>query len=393
LYIQAGSQTFEAKSTDVAESVGYTEMRRQLNATRSCDSCISYAAAGWVPIGTLPNPGADCECQSGCKCTVEYRKAKPEESAKAKDKAKPEPTPKTPSTPKSRPEPKPKPSPKPRSKPTSTPSRKPEPKTPAVTSPPHTDPTLKAHQDHVKTIREDVHNPEVLRYAVEAGTTPGRWREQMGKQLQTAVDQGEFYVRVPREVVPGLIQDGRWKTQHETSGSRGAYLPEYRAQIEGQLFGTRPETQPRERPVYGYVSQPQFATAGKAVEQGIVSTYGEVVVRLKDSVRDRTTITVGDSLTRLDSLAGTPARKVTTDAMPLDRADFKAIAPTLYNAKPGDALKILERGISYVEAQYHGGLTLSDVAEIAFPTRPSREIQDALNREGIAWRVKRTRAW
>jgi hypothetical protein len=129
LYIQAGSQTFEAKSTDVAEQVGYTEMRRQLNATRSCDSCISYAAAGWVPIGTLPNPGADCECQSGCKCTVEYRKPKNEEPAKDKEKDKP--PPKTPSKPKPKPQPtkpvpKPKPKPKPTSKPTPTPTTKPQ---------------------------------------------------------------------------------------------------------------------------------------------------------------------------------------------------------------------------------------------------------------------------
>lgn len=373
LYVQAGTHTYEAKSTDVAQAVGYTEMRRQLNAARSCDDCIGYAAAGWVPIGSLPNPGEACACVSGCKCTVEYRRVERDGPAGPGPRA-------------------PRGAPPPRRSPATTPPpSRPRPRSrPATPRPPHTDPNLKAHRDHLRYVRDEVHAPEVTRYAVEAGTTPRRWREQMTGQLQAAVDQGAFYTRVPADVMPDLLRDGRWKTQHETAGSRGAYDPAGRAQVEAQLFGTRPATAPRDRPVYGYVAEPGFATVAKPAEQGVVSSYGEVVVRLNESVRDRTTITVGDSLARFDSLAGAPARQVTADALPVDRSDFRAIASRLYQAKPEEALGILERGVSYIEAQYHGGLRLADIDEIAFPSRPSRAVRDILAREKIAWRVMRT---
>lgn len=49
------------------------EMRRQLAPVEHCAECVSYAAAGWVPIGSLPLPTVDCSCRSNCRCTVQYR--------------------------------------------------------------------------------------------------------------------------------------------------------------------------------------------------------------------------------------------------------------------------------------------------------------------------------
>lgn len=37
----------------------------------NCEDCITYAADGWRPIGTLP-PIGDSVCGQYCKCTFEY---------------------------------------------------------------------------------------------------------------------------------------------------------------------------------------------------------------------------------------------------------------------------------------------------------------------------------
>lgn len=52
---------------------GPAEMRRLLAPVEHCPECITYAAAGWVPVGTLPMPTELCSCRANCKCRVQYR--------------------------------------------------------------------------------------------------------------------------------------------------------------------------------------------------------------------------------------------------------------------------------------------------------------------------------
>ena len=49
------------------------EMRRLLAPVEHCPDCLAYASAGWVPVGTLPMPGVNCQCGANCRCSVEYR--------------------------------------------------------------------------------------------------------------------------------------------------------------------------------------------------------------------------------------------------------------------------------------------------------------------------------
>ena len=48
-------------------------MRRILAVAEHCPDCLAYAAAGWVPVGTLPMPCQACECGANCRCSVEYK--------------------------------------------------------------------------------------------------------------------------------------------------------------------------------------------------------------------------------------------------------------------------------------------------------------------------------
>lgn len=50
------------------------EERRVLGSDISCADCVAFAALGWQPFGTLPEPGQDSVCKSNCHCVVETRK-------------------------------------------------------------------------------------------------------------------------------------------------------------------------------------------------------------------------------------------------------------------------------------------------------------------------------
>jgi hypothetical protein len=53
---------------------GYREMRRICrHDRRTCPDCLSYDAAGWQPIGSLPMPGRGCRCWDRCRCHIDYR--------------------------------------------------------------------------------------------------------------------------------------------------------------------------------------------------------------------------------------------------------------------------------------------------------------------------------
>jgi hypothetical protein len=73
MYGTSGTATYEAINRRGMGLIGYTEERRLLHSAKPCGPCIDYAGQGWVPIGTLPEIGQDCDCKSNCRCSFEYR--------------------------------------------------------------------------------------------------------------------------------------------------------------------------------------------------------------------------------------------------------------------------------------------------------------------------------
>jgi hypothetical protein len=151
-------------------------------------------------------------------------------------------------------------------------------------------------------------------------------------------------VRTGPDAARGIINDGRLKTQFETDTSYGLLSPKERAEAEDWGLGIPRDVDSKERPVYGYVEQrPDDA-----------SPYGAVKFHLKDEVKDRTTMTWGDSLGDMiqGTLAGTPVRSPGTEGLP--------VGVVKYSVEAGDDVIIL-REFNFVEAQIQGGVTLKDV--------------------------------
>lgn len=71
-YVDSAYGTYELGRAESHRDAGYNWERRIRNAAISCDSCVTYAARGWVMIGGTPAIGSDCECRSRCRCHKEY---------------------------------------------------------------------------------------------------------------------------------------------------------------------------------------------------------------------------------------------------------------------------------------------------------------------------------
>jgi hypothetical protein len=73
IYVGDVKSSYWDGRTKGQESAGQREEMRVLGATdRHCSDCVSYAGH-WEPIGSLPEPGDQCQCIGNCLCTKTYR--------------------------------------------------------------------------------------------------------------------------------------------------------------------------------------------------------------------------------------------------------------------------------------------------------------------------------
>lgn len=74
LYAQAGRATHREAQRRAAKQRDLERERRILGAADHCRSCLSEAARGWQPLGSLRAIG-DSECRSACRCHFEFKLA------------------------------------------------------------------------------------------------------------------------------------------------------------------------------------------------------------------------------------------------------------------------------------------------------------------------------
>ena len=218
--------------------------------------------------------------------------------------------------------------------------------------------------------------------------------------LRKLIDASEVHIRrmTLRSVEDMLRRGGRMLTQFDTTTTSGAKNKKVRAQRENVLFGLSrdPYKDLENRPSYGYLQTKDdpYNSAGQ---------YGRVDIKLKPSVRERVTYTVGDSLRVLeDSL--NPGRVKNSGAMgiptfqpvPLQSMNLSSMVPLRYmltTSRGQDGLPV--RGNTkaeytrmfqklakaktlsevhnivktpYIEAQIHGQIRAGDIESITVPS-------------------------
>ncbi len=113
-----------------------------------------------------------------------------------------------------------------------------------------------------------------------------------------------------------------------------------------------------------------------------VNKYGPIAIRFNDDVGRCTTVTFGDTLT-----ASNGTDELTMVATPFKNPDGRSFrtfvpgesVPDPLNASDADLMK-------YAELQYHGGLSVNDIAEVVFHDKPPQSVLDKLQNLGISYR-------
>jgi hypothetical protein len=181
-------------------------------------------------------------------------------------------------------------------------------------------------------------------------------------------------VRVWRDRLDRMLDRGRLTTLHETRRSSGSENVGLRMEWERSMFGIPFEAPWQDRPVYGYLMRHEPPSYDE------ISQYGDVVLIMREEVRDRTTALFGDSLGN-DRAVPTPVND--PDWRSWDKDAFRR-AETLRQELE---TRSVDNYSYYVEAQIHGGVELHDIEKVVFVQRPDQRRIDKLDRLGIAWEV------
>jgi hypothetical protein len=122
------------------------------------------------------------------------------------------------------------------------------------------------------------------------------------------------------------------------------------------MFNIHPAVEPDRRPVYGWVGRDGYE------HTPAVAQYGSVTIVMKDSVRERTTVTLGDSLNT--HATPVPMNEMASPEQVMrasSHSPFMSSHPLVAQAGPA----VLDNGRMYMEAQIHGGTVgLSDIERI-----------------------------
>lgn len=189
-------------------------------------------------------------------------------------------------------------------------------------------------------------------------------------QLLDLVQNGKPTISIRPGVLDSILLDGRFKNQFETGTSGGALSPDTRKTVENAIFDYEPNVSVSRRPIYGYMTNHSDISykAGDirdsfSTTNPYVSHYGEIKVILKDSVKNRTTFTVGDSLD--NSIFAHNLGAVTKEQLIMSGYSF-------------------QRNPGYIEAQIHNGVTTDDIEEIVCDKNSVAIIRNKLDKAGLS---------
>jgi hypothetical protein len=218
-------------------------------------------------------------------------------------------------------------------------------------------------------------------------------------QVTNAMKNGDVTVAMSQYVLSSVLVEGRYKNQFETRTSGGKLDVGIRKVGEGLATGTPAGTKLADRPIYGYLTDNETVHTYESKRDAVnalegewsdkhsldrtldwqtttsvnsyqVDQYGDIRVVLKPSVRERTTVTIGDSLRTGVMADGMTNPKPNLVNMGLYKAG--AAAHMSGNSTAG-----------YLEAQIHGGVKVSDISRIYAPRDRVASIEGTLARNNL----------
>ena len=244
-----------------------------------------------------------------------------------------------------------------------------------------------AEATHQITLREQL--------AADAKMTLAEYDQKCQEHIEGLMKDAVVWSRCGRGALEGILQDGRFKSQHETETSGGLLNPAGRKNFEDHFLGTEEDMPAEQRPIFGYLCDKDDTDGfafnsrygdGSDYRYGGAEPYGRIAVRFNDAVRQRTTMTEGDSL-RNDWPGSTTRPDIAQKASPVNRPDLRSFRYEMLG--PLDKTRISSYG-PYMEAQIYGQVKLADVAEIVFQRKGDYDLYHAaLEKAGIPHRTSK----
>lgn len=230
-------------------------------------------------------------------------------------------------------------------------------------------------EDHIKTVFDlhKRHNPD------DADVPNAELRQRVNAKLKELLDGAQVRVRLSPEDFLLVLADGRFKNQFETGTSNGALNQQYRRKVEKEQMGVGSRVAPENRPIYGYAVDGDTHPTN---DTGTVRHYGRVVVDLYATVKNRSTVTLVDSLDD------------PTVATPMNNPDLRSMSAREYKL-PDQYIRGTTMVEPYTEVQMFGGVSADDIKKVYLraPNLTTRESELAthnatikkLTELGIPW--------
>ncbi len=211
---------------------------------------------------------------------------------------------------------------------------------------------------------------ELLDAVVDKAIEGSRWQVR-------DVREGPLYVAVPERAISQVLADERMKSVFESGWSMGGDASGVRRSVEERQMGVPVDLPDELRPIYGFQLHEED---GDSVTMSAASEhYGPFVLVLKSDVRERTTMTLGDSLD--DNLYAVPVDGEITDLQASAAAGDLGLLRSMegvhnewgdvldrYDLQEGRDRDIWSEQRNYSEFQVHGGIRLEDVEEVVYPS-------------------------
>ena len=194
--------------------------------------------------------------------------------------------------------------------------------------------------------------------------------------VQTLLNQSKTVVAAPKESLEAILNDGL-KNQFETRKTAGTPDLDVRLTAEAVAFGVPLDAPIQLKPKYG-----ERLTQGEIESNNRQSGYGDIDIVLKQSLDDRTTVTLGDSLDQ-ESRAASPVQNIGPEFFH-SSSDYNADLNQPIDVPPTKVSDLLGGSgpfkPNYIEAQVHGQLSSSDIESIAVHSNTFAALPDSTKR-------------
>ncbi len=229
------------------------------------------------------------------------------------------------------------------------------------------------------TTPPDTPEASVIDFDAQLDAVPYETRDAISDAIQADLDERDIWVRRQPRGFEGILDSGRFKSAYETLSGIGSGVPgeagkawqawfDRRTNAELWNFGLPADFEPTLRPIYGYATPAANGIPNTDVAEvaDILDSYGQIAVKLKDSVKDRAAFSYGDSV--LEDVL--PMRAETADYHAATVDTIKAIAGAGKAGQYGYGIGPVELGqentTGMVETQIFGGVTRDDIDEVVF---------------------------